>query len=76
LERYRLAQGEYPGTLDALAPRFIDTIPHDIIGGGALHYHRADGNTFSLYSMGWNGHDDGGARGSETYPFTNGDWVW
>ena len=33
LERYRLAHGEYPGTLDALSPQFIEKIPHDIIGG-------------------------------------------
>ena len=26
LERYRLAQGDYPGTLDALVPQFIETI--------------------------------------------------
>ena len=37
LERYRLAHGEYPETLDALVPQFIEKVPHDIIGGGAAH---------------------------------------
>ena len=32
LERYHLANGEYPETLDALMPQFMEKIPHDIIG--------------------------------------------
>lgn len=76
LERCRLAQGSYPETLDALAPRFIDKIPRDVIDGAPLHYHRPASNTFSLYSIGWNGQDDGGTRGRDDYPYTNGDWVW
>ena len=38
LERYHLAHAEYPETLDALVPQFIETLPHDIIGGQPLHY--------------------------------------
>ena len=30
LERYRLAHGSYPETLDALAPQFIEKLPHDL----------------------------------------------
>ncbi len=73
LERYHLARGEYPETLDALAQRFIGTIPHDVIGGQPLHYHRAADGTFILYSIGWNGKDDGGVPGKT---ITEGDWVW
>jgi hypothetical protein len=76
LARYRLAQGHYPATLDVLAPRFIDKIPSDVIEGGPLHYRCSETNTFTVYSIGWNGRDDGGARGSESYPYTSGDWVW
>jgi len=61
LERYRLANGEYPETLDALQPRFIETLPHDVIGGQPLKYHPTDNGQFALYSVGWNGTDDGGA---------------
>ncbi|MGA2245209.1 MAG: hypothetical protein ABSH48_09435 [Verrucomicrobiota bacterium] len=75
LERFRLAQGDYPENLDALVPRFLDTIPNDVIGGGPLHYRRAAGGAFVLYSVGWNGRDDGGVRG-QPLPSTDGDWVW
>ena len=40
LERYRLAHGNIPETLDALTPQFMEKIPHDIIGGKPLKYHR------------------------------------
>jgi len=36
LERYRLAHGEFPESLDALASQFIQKIPHDIINGQPL----------------------------------------
>ena len=68
LERYRLAHGEFPESLDALAPQFMEKIPHDVIGGQPLHYRRdpssqssdAAGGQFVLYSVGWNETDDGG----------------
>lgn len=75
LERFRLVQGEYPENLDALVPQFLDILPKDVIGGGQLHYRRATGGTFVLYSVGWNGRDDGGVRG-QPLPGTDGDWVW
>lgn len=74
LERFRLAHGEYPENLDALTPQFLDTIPHDVIGGQPLHYRRASEGTFVLYSVGWNGRDDGGKPGQRLD--TDGDWVW
>ena len=81
LERFRLAHGNYPESLDALAPEFMAEIPHDIIGGQPLHYRRTDDGQFVLYSVGWNETDDGGVvvlnKGST--PSVNrdeGDWVW
>jgi hypothetical protein len=78
LECYRLAHGEYPEKLDALAPQFIAQIPHDVIGGKPLHYSREDGGKFLLYSIGWNETDDGGQIGLSKYgtDTTKGDWVW
>jgi len=91
LERYRLAHGEYPESLDALAPRFIPKLPHDIIGGQPsqgsgsashpLHYRRTSDGQFVLYSVGWNETDDGGAvvfyKGSSgRVDISKGDWVW
>jgi hypothetical protein len=70
LERYRVAHNAYPEKLDALVPQYLDKIPTDIIGGRPLHYRRADGGKFLLYSVGWNETDDGGKSGSDD------DWVW
>ena len=81
LERYRLAQGVYPASLDALAPASIDALPHDILNGQPYHYSlRADG-TFLLYSVGWNQTDDGGKivfeqDAPKIMDYTQGDWVW
>lgn len=78
LERYRLAHGNYPDSLNALAPQFMEKIPNDIIGGEPLHYRRT-GNSFILYSVGWNGTDDGGTvvltRGG-ALDWEKGDLVW
>jgi hypothetical protein len=81
LERYRLAHGEFPESLDALAPQFIAQIPHDIINGQSLHYRRTDDGQFVLYSVGWNETDDGGVvvmkEGSTpSADRDQGDWVW
>jgi hypothetical protein len=79
LERYRLAHGEYPETLDALAPQFIAQLPHDIINGQPLHYRRTDDGQFVLYSVGWNETDDGGQvvlTKSGSVDREKGDWVW
>ena len=81
LERYRLAHGKYPASLDALAPHFMAKIPHDIINGEPLHYRRRDDGQFVLYSVGWNETDDGGVvglyKGSlSRIDISQGDWVW
>ena len=60
LERFRLAHGDYPETLDALAPQFITSLPHDIVNGQPLHYRRTETGQFILYSVGWDEKDDGG----------------
>ncbi|MEI6074499.1 MAG: hypothetical protein WCS94_02925 [Verrucomicrobiota bacterium] len=75
LERWRLAHGNYPETLDALVPQFMEKIPHDIIGGQPLHYRRTPDGKFLLYSIGWNETDDNGSPGTLA-DVKNGDWVW
>jgi hypothetical protein len=78
LERCRIAQGRYPESLDALAPQFINKLPHDVIGGGQLKYRRAD-NGFVLYSIGWNEKDDDGTPAGMKNGLLDsgdGDWVW
>ena len=73
LERYRLQKGAYPESLAALAPAFIETVPHDIVTGEPLHYQRTVDGQFLLYSVGWNEKDDGGASSADKL---RGDWVW
>lgn len=75
LERWRLAHGNYPETLDALVPQFLEKIPQDIIGGQPLHYRRKTDRNFLLYSVGWNEKDDGGLPGT-LKDVKTGDWVW
>jgi hypothetical protein len=81
LERYRLAKGNYPETLDVLAPEFIAQVPTDVVGGKALKYRREADGQFVLYSVGWNETDDGGVVvyrefGSNRVDLDKGDWVW
>lgn len=73
LERHRLAQGQYPETLVALTPRFVEQLPHDLIGGEPLKYRRIDGGGYLLYSVGWDEKDNGGVPGATS---EEGDWVW
>jgi hypothetical protein len=81
LERYRLAHGQYPGSLEALAPQFIAKLPHDVINGQPLKYRRTSDGRFVLYSVGWNETDDGGEIGltsgrTPRQDLERGDWVW
>ena len=79
LERYRLANGQFPETLAALVPRFIDRFPHDLINGQPLKYRRTDDGQFILYSVGWNETDDGGTVGltkKGSPDWHQADWVW
>jgi hypothetical protein len=79
LERYHLAHGDYPESLETLSPQFIEKIPHDLIGGQPLKYRRLAADRFLLYSVGWNETDDGGVAPSGEPSHINydqGDWVW
>jgi hypothetical protein len=79
LERYRLAEGNYPDQLASLSPRFIATLPHDIINGQPLKYRRTAKGKFVLYSIGWNEKDDGGVTATKkdgSQDRNSGDWVF
>lgn len=83
LERYRLAKGQFPETLDALTPQFIPKIPHGVIDGEPLKYRRTDEGQFILYTAGWNEGDNwqnndeglnGRFMGATISP--HGNWTW
>jgi hypothetical protein len=76
LERYRLANGQFPETLEALVPQFISQLPNDVISGEPYKYHRTSDGQFVLYSVGWNETDDGGVPGQTLFDDKEGDWVW
>ena len=80
LERYRLAHGNYPDSLESLVPKFISRQPHDVINGQPLEYVRAPDGQYLLYSVGWNETDDGGKirlnKSGESVDLKSGDWVW
>lgn len=76
LERCRLAEGAYPETLASLVPRYVSTLPHDVMTGEPLHYRRTADGKFLLYSVAANGADDGGAIGEKKSDSTQFDWAW
>ena len=80
LERYRRQHGQFPESLNALQPQFIQQLPHDIINGEALKYRRTQAGNYVLYSVGWNEIDDGGvvgvAKAGDDNALAQGDWVW
>ncbi len=81
LERHRLVEGAYPQQLGSLTPRFLESVPTDIMDGQPLRYARGDDGDFHLHSVGIDHRDDGGTRADRKGRGANGpkrpsDWVW
>ncbi len=80
LERHRFARGSCPESLAALAPEF-GPVPPDPMNGQPFRYERTADGRFRLWSVGWNGKDDGGEVAmreptKREVDFEKGDWVW
>ncbi len=59
LAEWKLKNGSYPESLEALVPEYLDKAPRDLFSGKPLNYQReADG--FLIYSIGQNQQDEGG----------------
>ena len=69
LERFRLAHGTYPETLNPLMPDFLRRIPNDTIRGRPMFYQRNDRGGYDLRGAGPNGTIDQGKTTSD-------DWLW
>jgi type II secretory pathway pseudopilin PulG len=54
LERYRLAHGAYPTSLDSLAPKYLAKLPNSPITGKPMNYSLNRDGSFLLWSPGWN----------------------
>jgi hypothetical protein len=59
VERYRQANGRWPGTLPDLVPLYLNEVPTDPFDGRPLRYRHVGGNVV-VYSVGRDGVDDGG----------------
>ena len=70
--------------LAALVPEFLPAVPTDLMNGQPLHYRLNPDNSFTLYSVGEDGHDDDGTISPESAstarpplsPWDQKDWVW
>ena len=65
IQRYRLATGNLPDTLEGLVPIYIDAVPKDPFDGRPLRYEKLE-TGFVVYSVGEDRRDDGG---TERLPF-------
>lgn len=82
LKRHELRHGVAPPALASLVPEFLREIPRDIFDGQPLRYRPGEGGRYLLYSIGKDGHDDGGdpvppdktTRSLQLY--YGRDWVW
>ncbi len=59
LERYRQKHGDWPKSLDLLAPEFMNEVPTDLYVGKPLVYRRVERGVI-VYSVGLDRKDDGG----------------
>jgi len=82
IERYRLTHAKLPSALRDLMPEFLSAVTQDVMDSAPIRYRVEEEGTFVLWSIGWDGKDDGGKRpnGKEAKrafePNYVGDWVW
>jgi hypothetical protein len=85
LERHQIRTGEYPETLDSLQRADGSPLPPDIMTGQPMRYRREANGRYTLWSVGFDGKDDGAKRNldpknPEATRFFSanyaGDWVW
>ncbi|MGV3754703.1 MAG: hypothetical protein ACO1QS_04925 [Verrucomicrobiota bacterium] len=60
LERYRLKYNRYPDTLTQLIPDYLAKLPQDPMDGRPMRYRLNPDATFTLWSSGFDGKDNGG----------------
>jgi hypothetical protein len=68
VERFRQKQGQLPKNLKELVPRFLREVPTDPFDGKPLRYRRL-ASGYVVYSVGADGHDDGGRERPERKKF-------
>ena len=85
LERHRIEQGSYPDSLDAAKLTDGKPLPLDLMNGKNMGYRKTADGKYVLWSVGFDGKDDGGKRvldekkpeGTKFHDAEYvGDWVW
>ena len=83
LKRYELKHGKPPASLTVLVPEFLAAVPSDFMDGQPLRYRLNANGSSTLYSVGFDMHDDGGDSLPEAQanirnysPWDGRDWVW
>lgn len=77
LERYRLAHGEFPASLEQMSAQLHGQVLPDPMVNRPFHYARTDDGWYLLYSVGLNGKDDGGVMASgDRGDKAEKDWPW
>jgi len=60
LKRYNLRVGNHPPNLEALVPELLSAVPMDLMSAQPMGYWLNPDGSFTLYSAGEDGRDDGG----------------
>ena len=79
VERYRMAHGRLPATLEDLAPAFLPSIPTDPLTGKPLCYKPSESRSYLIYGTGWDQTDNSGSSvsaltGLSTKTMEQADW--
>ena len=61
VERYRMARGRLPATLEDLVPAFLPSVPTDPLTGKPLCYKPSESSSYLIYGTGWDQTDNAGA---------------
>ncbi len=61
VERYRMAHGRLPATLEDLVPAFLASIPTDPLTGKPLCYKPSESSSYLIYGTGWDQTDNAGS---------------
>ncbi len=70
VEAFRRERVRLPTALRELTPQFLDAVPMDPFDGAPLRY-RLLAHGYTIYSIGADGHDDGGREPPERKKFTD-----
>lgn len=61
VERYRMAHGHLPATLEDLVPDFLTSLPTDPLTGKPLCYKPSESSSYLIYGTGWDQRDNAGS---------------